>query len=150
LLATESFGKLDGADAETVSKTAKDRGRDQLGTMGAGNHFVEVQRIQEIYDEEIAKKLGLDKGKITILIHCGSRGLGHQVCSDYVREFLRELDKKGIDLIDKELAYGDFHSELGQRYFRAMKASANFAFANRQLILHQVRKAFKKSFWKRS
>ncbi len=148
LEATESFGKLDGADTETVSKTAKDRGRDQLGTMGAGNHFVEIQRVQEIFDEEIAKKLGLDKGKITILIHCGSRGLGHQVCSDYVREFLRELDRKGIDLIDKELAYGDFHSELGQRYFKAMKAAANFAFANRQLILHQVRKAFKKVFGK--
>jgi GxxExxY protein len=168
LEATESFGKLEG-DPDMVSKTAKERGRDQLGTMGAGNHFVEIQRISDIFglntdgsdksysevfglntddSDNIAKKLGLEKGKIAIMIHCGSRGLGHQVCSDYVREFLKELERKGIDLVDKELAYGDFHSELGQRYFKAMNAAANFAFANRQLILHQIRKAFKKVFGK--
>ena len=151
LEATESFGKLEG-DPDMVSKTAKERGRDQLGTMGAGNHFVEIQRISDIFglntdisdknpsdvlglnadgSDNIAKKLGLEKGKIAIMIHCGSRGLGHQVCSDYVREFLKELERKGIDLVDKELAYGDFHSELGQRYFKVINAAANFAFANR-------------------
>jgi len=146
LLATESFGKLDGADAEAVSKTAKDRGRDQLGTMGAGNHFVEVQRVQEIFDEEIAKKLGLEKGKIAILIHCGSRGLGHQVASDYIRQALNYLDKEKIELVDRELAYFPYSHPNGQAYLSAMKAAANFAFANRHLILHQARKAFKKVF----
>jgi tRNA-splicing ligase RtcB len=148
LSATESFGKLEGGDAEAVSKTAKDRGRDQLGTMGAGNHFVEVQRVQEIHDEEIAKKLGLEKGKIAILIHCGSRGLGHQVATDYIRQALNYIDKQNIKLSDRELAYFPYHHPEGQNYLSAMKASANFAFANRQLILHQVRKAFKKVFGK--
>jgi len=148
LEATESFGKLEGADAEAVSKTAKDRGRDQLGTMGAGNHFVEVQRVQEIYNEEIAKKLGLEKGKVAILIHCGSRGLGHQVATDYIRQALNYIDKQNIELPDRELAYFPYRHPEGQNYLSAMKASANFAFANRQLILHQVRKAFKKVFGK--
>jgi len=148
LEATESFGKLENAEADTVSKTAKDRGRDQLGTMGAGNHFVEVQKIEEIYDEEIAKKIGLEKNKISVLIHCGSRGLGHQVCSDYVREFLKDIDRKSIKLVDKELAYGNFHSDLGQRYFKAMNSAANFAWANRQMIAYYLRKAFKKVFGK--
>lgn len=147
LEATESYGRLEG-EADMVSKTAKDRGRDQLGTMGAGNHFVEIQKIHEVYDEKIGEKLGIVKGRISILIHCGSRGLGHQVCSDYVREFLREIDKKNIDLIDKELAYSNFHSGLGQRYFKAMNSSANFAWANRQLIAYEVRKAFQKIFGK--
>jgi tRNA-splicing ligase RtcB len=146
LEATESFGKLEGANVEAVSKTAKDRGKDQLGTMGAGNHFVEVQRVQEIYDEEIAKKLGLEKGKITVLIHCGSRGLGHQVATDYIRQALNYIDKQNIELSDRELDYFLYHRPEGQNYLSAMKASANFAFANRQLILHQVRKAFKKVF----
>jgi tRNA-splicing ligase RtcB len=148
LSATESFGKLEGADVEAVSNTAKDRGRDQLGTMGAGNHFVEVQRVQEVFDEEIAKKLGLEKGKITILIHCGSRGLGHQVATDYIRQALNYIDKQNIKLADRELAYFPYRHPEGQNYLSAMKASANFAFANRQLILNQVRKAFKKVFGK--
>jgi tRNA-splicing ligase RtcB len=173
LEATESFGKLEGADAEAVYKTAKDRGRDQLGTMGAGNHFVEVQRVSEIYeplmnadtplmnaDKNIrvnprenprlsaAKKLGLEKGKIAVLIHCGSRGLGHQVATDYIRKALNYIDKQNIELPDRELAYFPYRHPEGQNYLSAMKASANFAFANRQLILHQVRKAFKKVFGK--
>jgi tRNA-splicing ligase RtcB len=171
LEATESFGKLEGADSETVSKTAKDRGRDQLGTIGAGNHFVEIQRVSEIFDDAdyadftqtmqtsaksasysaksaISKKLGLEKGKIAVLIHCGSRGLGHQVASDYVRKAISYLDKQNIKLVDRELAYFPFEHPEGQNYFSAMKAAANFAFANRQLILHQVRKAFKKVFGK--
>jgi tRNA-splicing ligase RtcB len=173
LEATESFGKLEGADAETVSKTAKERGRDQLGTMGAGNHFVEVQRVVEIYEPlinadttqmnadkdirvnphenpclSVAKKLGLEKGKIAILIHCGSRGLGHQVATDYIRKALNYIDKQNIELADRELAYFPYRHPEGQNYLSAMKAAANFAFANRQLILHQVRKAFRKVFGK--
>ncbi|GIW65637.1 MAG: RNA-splicing ligase RtcB [Candidatus Parcubacteria bacterium] len=148
LEATESYGKIEGAEADKVSKTAKDRGRDQLGTIGAGNHFVEIQRVAEIFDEEIAKKLGLEKNKVCILIHCGSRGLGHQVATDYIREALRYLDKQGIDLVDRELAYFPYSHELGQAYLSAMKASANFAFANRQLITYEVRRAFKKVFVK--
>ncbi len=169
LEATESFGKLEGADTETVSKTAKDRGRDQLGTMGAGNHFVEVQRVSDVFglntddsdkryldvfglntddSDNIAKKLGLEKGKIAILIHCGSRGLGHQVATDYIRKALNYIDKQNIEFIDRELAYFPYHHPEGQNYLSAMKAAANFAFANRQLILHQVRKAFKKVFGK--
>ncbi|MER3570003.1 MAG: RNA-splicing ligase RtcB [Patescibacteria group bacterium] len=144
--ATESNGKLEGANPDKVSKNAKDRGRDQLGTIGAGNHFVEIQRVQEIFDEEIAKKLDLEKGKVCVLIHCGSRGLGHQVATDYIREALRYLDRKGVDLVDRELAYFDFNSPEGQDYFEAMKAAANFAFANRQLIVYEIRKAFKKVF----
>ncbi|GIW67164.1 MAG: hypothetical protein KatS3mg096_032 [Candidatus Parcubacteria bacterium] len=155
LEATESYGKIEGADSDRVSKTAKDRGRDQLGTIGAGNHFVEIQRVAEIFpawstdkNEEIAKKLGLEKNKVCVLIHCGSRGLGHQVATDYIREALRYLDKQGIDLVDRELAYFPYSHELGQAYLSAMKASANFAFANRQLITYEVRKAFKKVFGK--
>ncbi|GBD34710.1 RNA-splicing ligase RtcB [bacterium HR35] len=148
LEATESYGKIEGAEADKVSKTAKDRGRDQLGTIGAGNHFVEIQRVAEIFDEEIGKKLGLEKNKVCVLIHCGSRGLGHQVATDYIREALRYLDKQGIDLVDRELAYFPYSHELGQDYLAAMKAAANFAFTNRQLITYEVRKAFKKVFGK--
>jgi tRNA-splicing ligase RtcB len=148
LEATESYGKLEGADPDKVSKTAKDRGRDQLGTIGAGNHFVEIQRVAEVFDEEIAKKLGLEKNKVCVLIHCGSRGLGHQVATDYIKEALRYLDRKNIELVDRELAYFPYESEEGKNYLSAMKAAANFAFANRQLIAHEVRKAFKKVFGK--
>lgn len=146
--ATESYGKLEGADPDKVSKTAKDRGRDQLGTIGAGNHFVEIQRVAEIFNEEITKKLGLEKNKVCVLIHCGSRGLGHQVATDYIREALRYLDRKNIELVDRELAYFPYESEEGRSYLAAMKAAANFAFANRQLIAYEVRKAFKKVFGK--
>ncbi|BCX15562.1 MAG: RNA-splicing ligase RtcB [Candidatus Parcubacteria bacterium] len=148
LEATESYGKFENADPNKVSKTAKDRGRDQLGTIGAGNHFVEIQKVAEIFDEKIAKKLGLEKNKITIMIHCGSRGLGHQVATDYIREALTYLYRRNIDLVDRELAYFPYETEKGQDYFSAMKAAANFAFANRQLIVYEIRKAFKKVFSK--
>ncbi|MGC8981638.1 MAG: GxxExxY protein [Minisyncoccia bacterium] len=146
LLATESFGFIEGADSDTVSSVAKKRGEDQLGTLGAGNHFLEIQRVSEVYDEDIAKKLGLEKNKVCILIHCGSRGLGHQVASDYIREFIRYCDNKNIKLVDRELAYAPIDSDLGKRYFSAMKCSANFAWANRQLIANQIRKVFRKIF----
>lgn len=140
----EENGSMRGADASLVSERAKNRGKDQLGTLGSGNHFLEVQYVDEVFDEFLAKNFGLKKNQITIMIHCGSRGLGHQVCSDYVRVFLADLMKKGIKLPDRELAYAPFNSPLGKRYFSAMAASANFAWANRQTITHLVRNSWKK------
>lgn len=148
LEATESSGMLGGASADLVSEIAKARGRDQIGTMGAGNHFVEIQRVQEIFDQAVASKLGLEQGRVAVLIHCGSRGLGHQVATDYIRLMLKALPKYGIELADRELAGAPFNSPEGQNYFAAMKAAANFAWANRQLIAYEVRQAFEKIFGK--
>lgn len=138
----ESNGALEGARADAVSDRAKSRGRDQLGTLGAGNHFVEVQRVDEIFDEGAVKALGLWKDQVTILIHCGSRGLGHQVATDYIRLMMQVMSKYKISLVDRELASAPFNSEEGQKYFAAMKAAANFAWANRHLIMQGVRKAW--------
>ncbi|MCS7201121.1 MAG: RtcB family protein [Patescibacteria group bacterium] len=146
--ATESNGCLEGGDSEAVSNDAKERGKNQLGTIGAGNHFIEIQRVAEVYQQDLAKKLKLEKDRVCILIHCGSRGLGHQVATDYIRNALRYLDRKEIKLADRELAYFSYKSDEGQNYLSAMKCSANFAFANRQLITFEVRKAFKKIFGK--
>ncbi len=142
----ESQGGLAEADPAAVSEHAKNRGRDQLGTMGAGNHFVEVGRVEQIFDEELAKKFGLSVGQITILIHCGSRGLGHQVATDYIRQMLNKLSDYKIVLPDRELSCVPFTSPEGQAYFAAMSAAANFAWTNRQLITHQVRGVWQKVF----
>ena len=132
------------ADATAVSNQAKNRGRDQVGTLGSGNHFLEVQKIDEIFDEMVAKNFGLFKDQIVIMIHCGSRGLGHQVCTDYLREFIPLMERKyEIRVPDREFACVPFSSPEGQRYFGAMAASANYAWANRQMIAHFVRKAWK-------
>lgn len=146
LIYCESNGMLAGADASLVSDHAKDRGRDQLGTIGAGNHFVEIQRVDEIFDEEAAKALGLFPDQVTILIHCGSRGLGHQVATDYIKLMMQVMPKYKISLVDRELACAPFNSPEGQKYFAAMKAAANFAWANRHLIMQEVRKAWKNIF----
>lgn len=146
LQSIESEGCLPGADASAVSKTAKQRGHDQLGTMGAGNHFVEVQYADQIYDRETAEKLGLFEGQVVILIHTGSRGLGHQVATDYIKLMLQNLKKWGIDLPDRELACAPLNEPEAQRYLSAMNAAANFAFTNRQLITHWIRKAWKEVF----
>ncbi len=138
----ESGGKLNGADASKVSPTAKKRGHDQLGTLGAGNHFVEVQRVEEIFDPEAASKFGLSKDQVTVMIHTGSRGLGHQIATDYIRTMLGAMPKYGITLPDRELAGSPFGTPEGQSYFAAMACGANFAWANRQLITAEVRKAF--------
>lgn len=143
---TESGGRLEDADPDSVSQLAKKRGKDQLGTMGAGNHFVEVGVIDEIFDEKTAKRFGLFKGQVTVLIHTGSRGLGHQVATDYIRLMLSTLEKYKITLPDRELACAPFSSYEGQSYFRAMAASANFAWCNRQLITFEVRRVWKKLF----
>lgn len=142
----ESDGRLTDADPSLVSKTAKDRGRDQLGTIGAGNHFVEVQQVDEIFDKKTASELGLSKNQITIMIHCGSRGLGHQNATDYIRIMMSAMPKYGIKIPDPELACAPFNSTEGQNYWKSMTACANFAWANRQLITWEVREAWKKTF----
>ena len=139
----ESFGCLENADPDKVSSHAKSRGKDQLGTMGAGNHFVEVDRVHKIFDEKIAEIFGLKKDQIVVLIHTGSRGFGHQVATDYIRIMMQAMPKYGIILPDRELACVPFSSPEGKAYFDAMAAAANFAWANRQMITHEVRKSWK-------
>lgn len=138
----ESGGVLTDANPEYVSEHAKKRGADQLGTMGAGNHFVEVEYVEQILDEKEAERLGLFPNQVTVLIHTGSRGLGHQVATDYIRTMMRSLHKYGIELVDRELACNPFESDEGQRYWGAMCAGANFAWSNRQLITEEVRQAW--------
>jgi len=140
----EGSGRLEWADASTVSIHAKNRGRDQVGTLGSGNHFLEIQKIDEIFDEKVAKAFGLFEDQIIIMIHCGSRGLGHQVCTDYLREFIPLMHGKyKIKVPDREFACVPFNSPEGQRYFAAMASAANYAWANRQMIAHSIRKAWK-------
>ncbi len=144
---TESHGRIDAADASKVSPRAKARGRDQLGTLGSGNHFLEIQYVDEIYNPETARRFGITKpGQVTVMIHCGSRGLGHQVCSDYLRKMEEAYPDVMAKLPEKDLIYAPFASKLGQDYFKAMSASANFAWANRHIIAHHVRKSFAKLF----
>lgn len=138
----ESKGTLSNADADLVSDIAKRRGRDQLGTIGAGNHFVEVEYVEKIFDKIGAEQLGLFENQITVLIHTGSRGLGHQIATDYIRVMMRAMPKYGISIPDRELACAPFESDEGQNYFRAMSAGANFAWANRQMVTWEVRKAW--------
>ena len=140
---TEEEGKLKNANPADVSERAKARGMPQLGSLGSGNHFLEIQRVDEIFDEKIAKIFGLEKGMITIMIHCGSRGLGHQVASDYIR--LME-NKYGWPEQDRELVNAPIKSELGQKYLSAMACAANFAFANKQLITYWIREDMKHYF----
>jgi tRNA-splicing ligase RtcB len=138
----EAGGRLGGADPDAVSDRAIQRGRDQLGTVGSGNHFIEIGSVDEVYDATVADRLGLAPGDVTILIHSGSRGLGYQVCDDYLVTMLRAVAKYGIDLPDRQLACAPLGSAEADRYFAAMNAAANFAFANRQMMAHRVREAF--------
>jgi len=139
---TEEFGRIPGADAAFVSDRARERGRNQLGTLGAGNHFIEVDRIAEVYDQATAARLGIHSGNAAVQIHCGSRGLGHQICEDYVSRFQKTARDYGIELPDRELVCAPFDSPEGQEYFHAMACAANFAFANRQLLAHLIRQSF--------
>jgi tRNA-splicing ligase RtcB len=139
---TEQGGRLEGADAAAVSARARERGRDQVGTLGAGNHFIEVDVVREVFDEPAAQRYGLFPGQIAVQIHCGSRGLGHQVCSDYVGRFQRTVHQYGIHLPDRELVCAPLSSPDGQAYLAAMKAAANYAYANRQVLAHHVGHAF--------
>src|SRR5918992_550584 len=138
----ESGGRLLGADPDHVSDRAYGRGVSQLGTLGSGNHFLEVQYIDEIYDEEAAQAFGLEEGLITVLIHSGSRGLGHQVCTDYVERCMDAAKRYGIELEDRQLAAAPIRSPEGEAYLGAMAAAANFAVAKRQPITHSTRQAF--------
>jgi tRNA-splicing ligase RtcB len=138
----EAQGRIPGADPELVSDFAKNRGKDQLGTLGSGNHFVEVGYVLETYDEKVAAALGLYKNQVTVIVHTGSRGLGHQVCDDYIKVMLKAAAKYGIELPDRQLCCAPLGSPEGQRYLAAMAAAANFAFANRQMITHWVRESF--------
>jgi tRNA-splicing ligase RtcB len=143
----EENGQIKNADPSKVSPTARKRGSPQLGSLGSGNHFLEVQRVAEIHDKEAAKRMGiLNEDQITILIHCGSRGLGHQVCSDYLRVSEHVLQKYKINLVDRELACVPNSSEEGESYRKAMFAALNFAWSNRQMITHWTRKAFERVF----
>jgi tRNA-splicing ligase RtcB len=142
----EEKGRMIGADPESVSDMARKRGSSQLGSLGSGNHFLEIQQIQEIFDENAANVMGLEKGKITVLIHCGSRGFGHQVCSDYLRYSEKSLKKYNIELIDRELACIPNNSIEGENYRKAMYSALNFAWSNRQIITHFTRKTFEKIF----
>ncbi|TNJ39237.1 RtcB family protein [Chlorobaculum thiosulfatiphilum] len=139
----ESGGVLDVADPSKVSQQAKQRGHDQLGTLGAGNHFVEIDRIDAIYDRDAAGRMGLFEGQIVIQLHTGSRGLGHQIATDSIRIMNRAMPAYGIIVPDRELCCAPFRSPEGQEYFSAMSAGANFAWANRQLITWEIRQAWK-------
>jgi len=143
---TESGGCLPGADAVKVSERAKERGHGQLGTMGSGNHFVEVQQVDAIFDVEAARAMGLAEGQVTVLIHTGSRGLGHQVCTDYVRLMDGRLAAYGITLPDRQLSCAPASSPEGRDYLAAMAAAANFAWSNRQMIAHRVRQVIARLF----
>jgi tRNA-splicing ligase RtcB len=138
---TESQGCLPGADPDALSSRARERGSGQLGTVGSGNHFLELQRVERIFDERGAAAFGLRPGQVTILIHSGSRGLGHQVCTDYVRRMDAVLSRHGIELPDRQLACAPISSPEGSEYLAAMAAAANFAWANRQALAHAVRES---------
>ncbi len=142
----EDQGCLDDADPDAVSDRAYERGKDQLGTVGSGNHFVEVGYVAEIFDEEAARAFGLTHDQVTIMVHTGSRGLGYQVCDESIRQMLSATAKYGIDLVDRQLCCAPLTSPEGRRYFSAMAAAANYAFANRQLITHWVRETFEEVF----
>lgn len=142
----EENGRLPQADPAEVSQRAYERGRDQLGTLGSGNHFVEVGFVDEIYDVEAAAALGLIENQVTVIVHTGSRGFGYQICDDYLRVMDSAAKKYGIELPDRQLACAPLHSEEGKRYLGAMACGANFAFNNRQIITHWVRETFEKIF----
>ncbi len=139
---TEEYGCMPGADPGDLSQRAIERGLPQLGTLGSGNHFLEIQKLERIYDPQVARTFGLkEPGQVLVMIHCGSRGLGHQVASDYIR--LMENHYRGRTLRDRQLIHAPIRSELGQKYYRCMSSAVNFAFANRQLIAHWVREVFR-------
>ncbi len=143
---TEEGGCLDGADPSKLSKRAKDRGRPQLGTLGAGNHFIEVDLVEQIFDSDAATIMGLEEGNLVLQIHCGSRGFGHQICSDYVKDFQSAVRRYNIQLPDRELVCAPLNSPEGENYLAAMRCAANYAFANRQVLAHHARQAFEQVF----
>src|SRR3989344_995768 len=147
----KEHGAIAGGDGSKISEKAKERGRSQLGTLGSGNHYLEVQFVSsgQIYDEKIASAFGVhDKDQICIMVHCGSRGFGHQIATDYLKLFDTAMQKHNIKIPDRELSCAPYQSEEGQDYYKAMIGAANFAFANRQLITYNMREGFKRVFHK--
>ena len=138
----EENGRMEGADPSAVSDRAIKRGLPQFGTLGAGNHFLEVQKVSDIFIPEIAERFGLSEDQVVVMIHCGSRGFGHQVCDDYIRVMLRASEKYGIRLPDKELCAAPIKSREAENYIKAMKCAVNYAFTNRHIIMHWVRETF--------
>ncbi|MBM3252884.1 MAG: RtcB family protein [Candidatus Omnitrophica bacterium] len=143
---TEENGAIEGTDPNAVSERAYERGKGQAGTLGSGNHFLEVQVIDQIYDKEIADVFGLNKGQITVMIHSGSRGLGYQICDDYLASMLKCLTKYSINVPDRQLACAPVNSPEGEAYLSAMRCAANYAWANRQCLMHLTRMTFEKVF----
>lgn len=143
---TEEGGCIEGADPQKVSKRAKERGRTQLGTVGSGNHFIEVDVVEQIFAPETARAYGLEEGCLAVQIHCGSRGFGHQVCTDFVGSFQAAVRRYNIQLPDRELVCAPLDSPEGESYLAAMRAAANFAFANRQILASAVRRAVEEVF----
>lgn len=146
----EENGQMVGADFSQVSNMAKSRGLHELGTLGAGNHFLEVQKIENIFDETIAKVFGLQEGQIVVMVHTGSRGFGHQICSDYLRTLVDYRREHNITLVDNELSYANIGSKEADSYLQAMKCAVNFAFTNREIITNSIRKSFETAFGKSS
>ncbi len=145
---TEENGCMEGADPDKVSERAYERGRKQSGTLGSGNHFLEVQVVDEVYDDEAARTLGVAKGQVTVMIHCGSRGFGYEICDNYSKNMVRLLSKYGINVPDRQLACVPVKSGDGQDYIKAMKCAANYAWNNRQCLMHKVREVFERVFEK--
>jgi len=146
---TEDYGRIKNADASKVSQKAKQRGQPEVGTLGSGNHYLEIQKVDKIFLPEIAKVMGIEnEGQVTAMIHCGSRGLGHQVATDYIRVMEQAMQKYNITVPDRELACAPAQSIEAQNYFAAASAAVNYSLANRQVILHWVRECFKKTFGK--
>jgi len=141
----EDGGCLPGADPEAVSERALERGKDQVGTLGSGNHFLEVEIVEEIFDRDVATALGIEVGQVAVLIHSGSRGFGHQVCDDYLAKLVKHVDKIGINLPDRQLACAYVQSTEGQQYLSAMACAANYAWANRQMLMHWTGEALEKA-----
>src|SRR5690606_25089728 len=142
----EERGRMAGARPDLVSEKAKNRQRREMGTLGSGNHYLEVQEVAEIFDADIARTFGLGKGEVVVSIHCGSRGLGHQIGTEFLREMAVAAPAAGIRLPDRELACAPIRSELGQRYLSVMRAAINCALANRQIICHLTRGVFEEFF----
>ena len=139
---TEESGCLEGADPGKVSDRAKNRGKDQVGTLGAGNHFIEIDMVDRIFDEPAARRMGIFHHQVTVQIHCGSRGFGHQICSDYVKRLQKTIQQYGFSLPDRELVCAPLSSREGQDYLAAMKTAANYAFVNRQVLTYHIRRSF--------
>ena len=149
---TEESGCISGADSSKISEKAVKRGFNQIGTLGSGNHYLEIQVVKpgNVFDPEVAKTLGINiPNQVVVMFHCGSRGFGHQVATDYLKNFLKVMESKyRLKILDRELACAPFHSKEGQDYFAAMKCAINMSFANRQVILHRIREVFSEVFHK--